>query len=98
MPTCVELGRPEFFPRLSVEGPEHAVVCAADENQAAGRHDRPSQVGRARWRRTFRHELIHLAERRAPGDFSSVQIDGVERVAGRPMAGVLVLYAEGNVL
>src|SRR5262245_10040834 len=98
MPACVELGRPEFFPRLGVEGPETAVVCAADKNQAAGRHDRPPEVGRASRRRPFRHELIHLAERSAPGDFSRVQIDGVERAPGRLLAGVLVLIPEAGIL
>src|SRR5262245_53266244 len=68
----IEFGRPEFFPSLSVESAETAVVRAADKDQAAGRYDRPAHVRRSRRRRAFRREYIHLAERYAPGDLSSV--------------------------
>src|SRR5215475_7263075 len=97
MPTRVEPGIPEFFPRLSVEGPETAVICAADKDQAAGRYDRPTHVRRSRLRRAFRREFIHLAERHAPGDLSSVQIDCAERAPGRLLTGVFVRIPETGV-
>src|SRR5262245_54954433 len=97
MPTRVEPGIPEFFPRLSVEGPETAVICAADKDQAASRYDRPAHIGRSSWRRPFRREFIHPAERRAPGDLSRVQIDGVERAPGRLLAGILVRIPEPGI-
>jgi hypothetical protein len=97
MTTRIEHCRPEFFPSLSVEGTEAAVICAADKDQAACRYDRSAQVWCARWRDAFLHKLIHLAERHAPGDLSRVQIDSVERAPGRLLAGVLVLIPEAGV-
>src|SRR5688572_6330635 len=88
-----EFGAPEELAGFGVEGVEHFVLGAADEDQAAAGDDGAAEAFGAGLGDAPGGELGELAQRDLPGEFAGVQVDGGEGAPGGFDGGVAPLLA-----
>ena len=92
-----ELGDPQLFSGLGIEGPEAVIDGGANEHQSSCGGDGTAEVIDSGWGNPLGGQLIHDPQRNLPGQLTRLQIDGIEISPGRLLAGVMLFIPKARV-
>ena len=88
---------PEFLAGLRIKGAEAFIICTGNENQPTGCSNGTAEIGDTGFGDPFCFQVVHDAERNLPGNFSDVQIHGVQHSPGRLLTRIMIFVPKARI-